>query len=208
MEFKSDKKSHYIALLLTIFLHIILIFWLLFKKSQPIIMQQTIRVEMVAPSSYKEIKKQDNQKTKEDFIKVNKAEDVNLGIAKKIAQKQEQQDYKNSSEVDSSGKVDKNATAKNSANSQPIFNASYLNNPAPLYPKYAKTKGYEGKVMLEVTVSKNGEAKDIRISHSSGYDSLDNAAKIAVAKWRFIPAYVGSEAVEARVLVPIEFKLN
>lgn len=208
MEFRNDKKSHYIALSLTIFLHIILIFWLVFKKSQPVIIQQTIRVEMVAPSSHKQIKKQNNQKTKEDFIKAHKAKNINLGITKKIPQRQEKQDYKNSSEVNSSGEVDKNATTRNSANSQPIFNAAYLNNPTPAYPQYAKAKGYEGKVLLEVTVGKNGEAKDIKIRHSSGYDSLDNAAKNAVAKWRFIPAYIGSEPVEAKVFVPIEFKLN
>ncbi|MBM5782323.1 MAG: energy transducer TonB [Pelagibacterales bacterium] len=207
---KNDKKSHYIALFLAVFLHILITFWLLFKKSEPLVLQQAIRVEMVSPSSQKKVKKEIQSDKKENFItsKNNQTKNLETKNHKNKPKKLEEENSKNASEVNTSGKVDKNATAKNSAISDPIFNASYLYNPIPPYPSYARAKGFEGRVILEVLVSKNGTAKIVTISKSSGYDTLDSAAKDSVEKWRFVPAQKGLETIEAKVFVPIEFKLN
>jgi protein TonB len=62
--------------------------------------------------------------------------------------------------------------------------------------------------MLLVEVSTDGFAKTVQVSQSSGYSTLDNSAKNAVSKWKFIPAMQNGKPVLASVIVPIEFKLN
>jgi periplasmic protein TonB len=103
------------------------------------------------------------------------------------------------------------ASASNSAPmtvTQPLFDAAYLNNPAPDYPSHAKRRNMEGTVILEVSVSAEGTAQTVRIAESSGFSLLDESAKNAVSRWKFIPAKRGGESVEARVMVPIEFRLE
>lgn len=88
------------------------------------------------------------------------------------------------------------------------FDADYLDNPKPLYPHASRRLGEEGKVVLRVFVSAEGEAKRVEVKHSSGFQRLDLAAEKAVARWRFVPARRGDEAVTAWVVVPIVFSLN
>jgi protein TonB len=91
---------------------------------------------------------------------------------------------------------------------KPLFDAAYLRNPAPDYPPHAKRRGMEGTVMLDVLVSRVGEAQAVRIAQTSGFAMLDESARLAVSRWKFIPAKRGNETVEARVMVPIEFRLE
>ncbi len=56
-------------------------------------------------------------------------------------------------------------------------------------------------------IKNNGTAGEVLIKSSSGFDRLDNAAVETVKKWRFIPAYRGKEAIQASVIVPVEFKI-
>ncbi|OFW81300.1 MAG: hypothetical protein A2887_01425 [Alphaproteobacteria bacterium RIFCSPLOWO2_01_FULL_40_26] len=97
--------------------------------------------------------------------------------------------------------------ATRSAESEPVFDADYLNNPAPLYPTLAKQNGMQGKVLLNVVVKIDGTPANVEISRSSGHSSLDFAALDAVKQWRFIPAKRSGQAVEANVIVPVEFKI-
>jgi len=100
-----------------------------------------------------------------------------------------------------------NKNNQNSVQSEPIFNAQYLNNPAPQYPIQAKARNIQGKVVLEVLVGKNGQALKVRIHSSSGSNLLDDSAIETVSNWQFIPAQKLGSVVEAVVLVPIEFKI-
>lgn len=88
------------------------------------------------------------------------------------------------------------------------FDADYLDNPKPLYPHASRRLGEEGKVVLRVFVSAEGDAKRVEVKRSSGFQRLDLAAEKAVARWRFVPARRGDEAVTAWVVVPIVFSLN
>lgn len=100
------------------------------------------------------------------------------------------------------------ATEQSAARTEPVFNAAYLQNPSPVYPSAARRKGIEGKVMLEVKVSAEGTARNVAIAMSSGSTFLDEAAREAVLRWHFQPARLGKETIEAKVIVPVEFKLN
>lgn len=89
----------------------------------------------------------------------------------------------------------------------PIFNAAYLDNPSPAYPPASKRFGETGHVLLRVLVAATGRAERIELKTSSGFDRLDDAARMAVTRWRFIPARRGEEAIAAWVLVPISFAM-
>jgi protein TonB len=88
------------------------------------------------------------------------------------------------------------------------FDADYLQNPKPVYPPMSRRQGEEGKVVLRVRVSAQGTSLAVEIKQSSGFSRLDEAARSAVEKWRFVPARQGSEAVESSVLVPLNFTLD
>jgi len=90
----------------------------------------------------------------------------------------------------------------------PKFGVAYLNNPAPDYPGISKRAGEEGRVLLKVLVSANGDAENVEIEKGSHFDRLDQAAINAVKRWRFIPAHKGGQTLSAYVLVPVKFSLS
>ena len=84
----------------------------------------------------------------------------------------------------------------------------YRKNTPPQYPLLARRRGYQGKVLLEVLVKKDGRAGSIRLARSSGYEVLDRAAIKGVRNWLFHPAKRGNELVEMWVEIPIRFQLK
>jgi len=84
----------------------------------------------------------------------------------------------------------------------------YRRNPAPEYPEPARRRGYEGTVMLDLLVNREGRVSDVRLSRSCGFPVLDRAAVAAVKGWFFEPATKGTEPVEMWVKVPIRFELK
>jgi protein TonB len=88
------------------------------------------------------------------------------------------------------------------------FDADYLQNPKPVYPPMSRRMNEVGKVVLRVRVSSQGLPLAVEVKQSSNYARLDEAAKAAVERWRFVPARQGNEAVEAWVLVPLNFTLS
>jgi protein TonB len=91
---------------------------------------------------------------------------------------------------------------------QPIFNADYLNNPAPLYPPTSRRLGEQGRGVLRVLVNAGGSADEVQLRTSSGFQRLDEAARDAVRRWKFVPARRGPEPVPAWVLIPFSFRLE
>lgn len=84
----------------------------------------------------------------------------------------------------------------------------YKRNIPPAYPLLARRRGYQGTVVLEVLVAKDGTVASVRLVRSSGAEILDKAAKKGVRKWLFHPGKKGGEAVEMWVKVPIRFRLK
>lgn len=90
----------------------------------------------------------------------------------------------------------------------PRFDAAYLHNPKPAYPRAAVRLGLEGEARIEVLVGPDGKPLKTRLVQSAGHEALDQSALDAVARWRFVPARRGNEPVAARVEVPVRFQLN
>lgn len=82
--------------------------------------------------------------------------------------------------------------------------------PAPIYPLELQRFGIFGTVLLEVDVLADGSVFDVRIKKSlfSGKGGLDEAAIQAVRKWKFVPGKKEGKAIDASVIIPIEFTLD
>lgn len=88
------------------------------------------------------------------------------------------------------------------------FKANYAHNPKPEYPTIAKSRGWQGKVLLRVQVSAEGLSDTVAVEQSSGHEMLDESALQAVKQWKFIPAKRGDTPVASSVIVPIIFTLR
>lgn len=97
------------------------------------------------------------------------------------------------------------AASTGSADRMPL---ALADNPPPAYPELARRKGFEGVVVLRVSVSDSGEAMAVVLASSSGHDLLDERAIETVRRWRFEPARSGGRPVPGLVLVPIAFLLH
>ncbi len=83
-----------------------------------------------------------------------------------------------------------------------------ISSPKPLYPADAQRLRQQGSVTLRVTVESDGSTSDIEVEQSSGSRSLDRAARQALRRWQFQPAYRNSEAIRSEVRVPVNFALD
>lgn len=90
----------------------------------------------------------------------------------------------------------------------PKLDAAYGNSPLPTYPMRSRQLGEEGVVELTVLVSVDGLPKSIRVSKSSGFSRLDDAAVSAVRRWKFKPGTKGGKPFEQVVTFPMPFTLN
>lgn len=91
---------------------------------------------------------------------------------------------------------------------EPRFDADYLNNPKPAYPRLSRRHREQGVVTLRVYVLPDGAPERVELKTSSGFTLLDQAALEAVRRWKFVPAQAGGRAMAAWVNVPLEFSLS
>jgi TonB family protein len=197
------KNSHFLALSAAAFLHGALGFWAVMPSNPVVINKQSIQVSFVAPNSVNQ--KSENSSQKKMALN-NESKNALFKKAEKNPES-EKQKQQLASGKNTSGLVDPNATATNSAQVDPVFDAAYLNNPSPSYPMEAKRRNIQGKVLVKVLVKTDGNPEAVDIARSSGNSSLDEAAIDAVRNWHFVPARQGNKSVQANVIVPVEFKI-
>ncbi len=78
----------------------------------------------------------------------------------------------------------------------------------PPYPKEARQQGWEGTVLLRVTVGAGGDVGNVKIQESSGYPELDESAAQSVKTWQFDPAKLGDDPISSAVDLPVRFDLE
>jgi periplasmic protein TonB len=87
--------------------------------------------------------------------------------------------------------------------------ASPASSPGPAYPAISRRLGEEGRVMLRVRVLASGDAGEVQLQKSSGFDRLDAAAVAAAKKFKFNPARTRSgRSVDSWAAVPIQYTLK
>ncbi|MGA3006397.1 MAG: energy transducer TonB [Opitutaceae bacterium] len=79
---------------------------------------------------------------------------------------------------------------------------------APDYPFDMKSNNITGTAVIGFIVDSDGNVQDAHVLTSSGYNELDRAAVEGVMRWTFKPGRKGGRAVNARMQVPIAFKIQ
>ena len=76
------------------------------------------------------------------------------------------------------------------------------------YPRTARLNGFEGKVVLRVSIKQDGNLEDVSVVQSSGHESLDNAAMEAVR--RACPLHLKHELERPKVVMtlPVTYSLG
>jgi TonB family protein len=83
-----------------------------------------------------------------------------------------------------------------------------INCPKPSYPLKARKFNWEGIVILEGEVKTNGRMGKVKVVKSSGYDILDQEARLTVKGWRYRPALKDGKPIRCQRRIPIIFNLE
>jgi protein TonB len=75
----------------------------------------------------------------------------------------------------------------------------------PIYPAEAIKAHLEGVVVLDLTITEQGQVEDVR--RVSGPWLLVNPAAAAVTQWRFTPYVLDGQPIRRQTRVTITFKL-
>lgn len=188
-ELMANQSSVKFAIVLALTFHLIL-FLSFFVTSRPQLLKQTIAVSLVAKSSIA-------QNSQTPIVSKNSLTNNFDNISKSS---------RNANKI-STGDISRDSRDQNSFTTKAIFDAQELNNPSPIYPELALSRGVEGKVLLRVLVNERGLVDDIAILNSSGSSMLDLSALETVRNWHFIPAKSNNKFIRSQVMVPIVFKI-
>ena len=90
--------------------------------------------------------------------------------------------------------------------SQETLNRRCIKQVPPVYPASAKASHTQGKVLMRVTVGKNGQVESAQALE--GPAELQRAALEAIRKWEFQPFLVLGEPVEIDGTIQITFTLG
>ena len=78
----------------------------------------------------------------------------------------------------------------------------------PDYPQTARQQGWEGTVVLRITIGTGGDVENVKIQESSGFPELDESAAQSVKTWQFDPAKLGDDPISSAVDLPVTFDLE
>jgi protein TonB len=76
----------------------------------------------------------------------------------------------------------------------------------PTYPPIARAAKVQGMVIIQATIDKEGNVKDLQILKHQ--PMLDQAALDAVSQWKYSPTTLGGQPVEVVMTVTVNFTLN
>ena len=80
-----------------------------------------------------------------------------------------------------------------------------FHNRPPVFPLEAARRGQGGAVVLTIHISPDGKAAGVDLKSGSGYLLLDNAAREAVLRWRFLPAVKDGQPVASDMTIQFFF---
>ncbi|WP_412971401.1 energy transducer TonB [Glaciecola sp. MF2-115] len=79
----------------------------------------------------------------------------------------------------------------------------------PKYPISAARKGYEGWASYSFSVDSEGSVKDIELVDSSGLRAFELEGKIALKRWKYVPATSNGEPVDSgNYRIQLDFRLD
>lgn len=78
----------------------------------------------------------------------------------------------------------------------------------PEYPKAARLRGEQGRVVLRIRIDGGGRTQSAEVAASSGFEELDAAALRAVRAARFVPAKSRGVPVPSTATLALDFRLD
>ncbi len=76
------------------------------------------------------------------------------------------------------------------------------------YPSWARRNGWQGRVVLDFVISRDGHLKEVRVVMSSGYRILDEAAREAIERANPYPPLPVKEKDFLELRLPMVFRLE
>ncbi len=99
--------------------------------------------------------------------------------------------------------------AKTESSGPKVISAvEYIQAPQADYPAMAKRMGEEGRVVMQVLVNDKGRAERVEIIKSSGFNRLDESAKMALMRAIFKPYIEDGKSVTVLATASINFSLR
>lgn len=86
-----------------------------------------------------------------------------------------------------------------------VMENNLITSRVPAYPETARAEGVQGRVLLQATISKEGEVEQLHVI--DGDPILRPAALDAVSKWRYRPYMVNGRPVEVSTNIRVDFRL-
>jgi periplasmic protein TonB len=83
-----------------------------------------------------------------------------------------------------------------------------FHNKEPIYPLEAARRAEQGTVILLIHVAPNGLANGVDVEQSSGFETLDQAARDAVEGWHFLPAVKDGQPMPFDMQLRVMFHLD
>ena len=77
-----------------------------------------------------------------------------------------------------------------------------------VYPKLAQKRNWQGKVLVSLQITENGDIKNIQLSQSSGYSVLDNAAMNSLRKIKNIAGMSSWLSNDIVLHIPVIYQLT
>ena len=157
-----------------------------------------------AKSKKKQVKKKDSGTKRKVF-----------GTTKKSLRSEKASAIKTKTGNTIAKKVDQKKLKKGDEESLPIPEEDYMVTAMPRvlseyrnpYPKEAKEKGIEGKVVLEILIDNEGKVRKASLINGPGF-GLNEAALESIKKFKFAPAKIGDQAVAVVIRYGINFVLE
>lgn len=77
-----------------------------------------------------------------------------------------------------------------------------------LYPPRLREVGVDARVMLWIFISEVGEVREVRVSEPSGWDEVDEAARLVAREMEFSPAKNRDAVTPVWLSIPISFEVT
>jgi|Deesub1362A_J573_1020465.scaffolds.fasta_scaffold09454_4 TonB family protein len=77
----------------------------------------------------------------------------------------------------------------------------------PEYPRFARRRGIEGKVVLKLRIDEKGKLKGVEVIEPAGFGFTDAALR-AIRQSSFIPAHRNGQPVPAEAILTVRFRLK
>lgn len=90
--------------------------------------------------------------------------------------------------------------------SQGVLQGNAISQPKPIYPAIAKNARISGSVVIQATISKNGNIENLRLVN--GHPMLVQSAMDAVKQWRYKPYLLNGDPVEVETQITVNFTIG